>query len=158
MLLSTNDTLCHCVTIVSLRNRTAERRGRQSAHVWQTWQGYYSCVLLWSSFNIMFASLLQTYLFQEKWSWAESLFKQNYCHACHTRFTVFFPLPSCCVNSLMTVDGLWCCVSTKRTPAQETRTIAPTKLLTGPSEREWRQLFLLRCFTLYFLSFCVVAS
>ena len=28
-----NDGLCHCVTIVSLRNRTTERRGRQSAHV-----------------------------------------------------------------------------------------------------------------------------
>ena len=23
--------------------------------------------------------------------------KQNYCHACHTRFAVFLALPSCCV-------------------------------------------------------------
>ena len=26
-------------------------------------------------------------------------FKQNYCHACHTRFAVFLALPSCCVSS-----------------------------------------------------------
>ena len=25
----------------------------------------------------------------------------DYCHACHTRFAVFFPLPSCCVSSLL---------------------------------------------------------
>ena len=29
---------------------------------------------------------------QAKWSLAKSCFKQNYCHACHTRFAVFFPL------------------------------------------------------------------
>ena len=34
--------------IVSLRNRTAGRRGRQNARVWQTWQGYYLRVLSWS--------------------------------------------------------------------------------------------------------------
>ena len=32
---------------------------------------------------------------------AKSCFKQNYCHACHTRFAVFFPLPSRCVSSLL---------------------------------------------------------
>ena len=31
---------------------------------------------------------------------AISFFKQNYCHACYTRFAVFFPLPSCYVSSL----------------------------------------------------------
>ena len=31
----------------------------------------------------------------------KSCFKQNYCHACHTRFAVFFPLPSRCVSSLL---------------------------------------------------------
>ena len=31
---------------------------------------------------------------------AKSYFKQN-CHACHTRFAVFFPLPFCCVSSLL---------------------------------------------------------
>ena len=33
-----------------------------------------------------------------KWSLAKSCSKQNYCHACHTRFALFFPLPSCCVQ------------------------------------------------------------
>ena len=35
---------------------------------------------------------------------AESFFKQNYCHACHTRFAVIFPLPSCGVGSLLRID------------------------------------------------------
>ena len=33
-----------------------------------------------------------------KWSLAKSCSKQNSCHACHTRFALFFPLPSCCVQ------------------------------------------------------------
>ena len=32
---------------------------------------------------------------------AKSYFKQKYCHACHTTFVVFFPLPSCSVSSLL---------------------------------------------------------
>ena len=40
-------------------------------------------------------------LFKGKWSLAKRYFKQNYCHACHTKFAVFFPLPSCCLSSLM---------------------------------------------------------
>ena len=31
---------------------------------------------------------------------AEGFFKQNFCHACHTRFAVVFPLLSCCVSLL----------------------------------------------------------
>ena len=31
----------------------------------------------------------------------KKFFKQDYCHACHTRFAVFFHLPSCCVSSLI---------------------------------------------------------
>ena len=50
----------------------------------------------------MFSGLLQKDLFKGRWILAKSYFKQNYCHACHTRFAVFFPLPSCCVSSLMT--------------------------------------------------------
>ena len=49
----------------------------------------------------MFSGLLQKDLFKGKWSLAKSYFKQNYCHACHIRFAVFFPLPSCCVSSLL---------------------------------------------------------
>ena len=43
----------------------------------------------------MFSGLLGKYLFKGKLISAESFFKQNYCHACHTGFAVFFPLPSC---------------------------------------------------------------
>ena len=49
----------------------------------------------------MFSGLLPKDLFKRKGSLAKSYFKQNYCHACHTRFAVFFPLPSCCVSSLV---------------------------------------------------------
>ena len=85
---------------VSLRNRTAKRRGRQNACVWQTWQCYYVRVLSWSSLTLMFSGLLQKDLFKGGWSSAKRFIKQNYCHASHTGFTVVFPLPSCCVSSL----------------------------------------------------------
>ena len=51
--------------------------------------------------KLRFSGLLQKDLLKGNWSWAKSCFKQNYCHACHTRFAVFFPLPSCCVSSLI---------------------------------------------------------
>ena len=56
--------------------------------------------------TFMFSSRLQDCedpLFTERWSLAESIFKQNYCQACqacHTRFAVVLPLLSCCANSL----------------------------------------------------------
>ena len=31
--------------------------------------------------------------------------KQNYCHACHTTFGVFFSLSSCCISSLIWTRG-----------------------------------------------------
>ena len=54
--------------------------------------------------KLRFSGLLQKDLLKGNWSWAKSCFKQNYCHACHTRFAVFFPLPSCCVSSLIIVN------------------------------------------------------
>ena len=84
-----------------LDNRAAGRRGRQIACAWRTWQGYYVRILSWSSLTSMFSGLLQKDLFKGKWSLAKRFFKQNYCHACHIRFAVFFPLPSCCVSSLL---------------------------------------------------------
>jgi len=89
------------VVTVSLRNRTAERRGRQNAWVWQTWRGYYLRVLSRILLTLMFPALLQKDLFKGMWSLAETKQKQNYCHACHTRFAVVFPLPSCWVSSLI---------------------------------------------------------
>ena len=53
----------------------------------------------------MFSGLLQKDLFKGRWILAKSYFKQNYCHACHTRFAVFFPLPSCCVSSLLKFEA-----------------------------------------------------
>ena len=47
-----------------------------------------------------FTRSLQNDLFKGKWSLAKSCFKQNYCHACRTRLAIF-PLPSCCVSSLI---------------------------------------------------------
>ena len=47
---------------------------------------------------LMFSGLLQKDQFKGKWSLAKSYFKQNYCHACHTRFAVFLPLPTATVG------------------------------------------------------------
>ena len=87
--------------LVSLRNRTAGRRGRQNACAWRTWQGHYFRVLSCSSLTSMFSGLLQKDLLKGGWIFAKSYSKQKYCHACHTRFAVFFPLPSCCVSLLI---------------------------------------------------------
>ena len=62
--------------------------------------GYYSRVLSGIHLTLMFVALLQKDLFKEMWSLADGFFKQNYCHACHTRFAVVFPLPFCCVSLL----------------------------------------------------------
>ena len=51
--------------------------------------------------SLMFSGLLQKGLFKERCSLVKCFFKQNYCHACHTIFAVFFPLRSCCVSSLL---------------------------------------------------------
>jgi len=45
----------------------------------------------------MFSGHLQTDRLKE----GESFFKQNYCRLCHTRFAIFFSLPSCCVSSFL---------------------------------------------------------
>ena len=47
----------------------------------------------------MFLGLSQKVLFKGRWNLRQFFFKQNYCHACHTRFAVFLALPSCCVSS-----------------------------------------------------------
>ena len=89
------------MTKVRLRNRTTERRGRQKDCVWQTWQGYKIACFSWPSLHItVFWSFT---LFKGRWCLSESFFKQNYCHSYHTRFDVFFPLPSCCVSWLITI-------------------------------------------------------
>ena len=95
---------CYRGSFVSLRNRTADRRGRQNACLWQTWQGHYLRVMSSSSQNInVFWSLQKNIYLNESEVWRKSYFKQNYCQVCHTRFAVFFPLPSCCVSSLFMV-------------------------------------------------------
>ena len=54
----------------------------------------------------MFSGLLPKDLFKRKGRLAKSYFKQNYCHVCHIRFAVFFPLPSCCVSSLLSSSSI----------------------------------------------------
>ena len=56
--------------------------------------------------TLMFSGLLQKDLFKGKRSLAKGYFKQNYCHACHTRFAVFFPPSSCSVSLLIIVLSL----------------------------------------------------
>ena len=115
------------ILIVSLRNRTAGRRGRQNVCVWQTWQGYNLHVMSWSSLSINVFWFLQKDLFKGKWWLAKSYFKQNYCHACHTRFAVFFPLPSCCVSSLMSLQ----------LPVQDVKFSCLVPTVHVPSGQDW---------------------
>ena len=89
-------------TLVSLRNRTTGRSGRQNTCVWQTWHCYFLRVLSWSSLNDNVFWSLPKDPFKGKWCLAKRNFKQNYCHAWHTKIKVFVPLPSCCVSSLLT--------------------------------------------------------
>ena len=74
--------------LVSLRNRMAQRRGRQNACVTNV-TGLFPACLLRSSINITVFWYLQKDLLKGSWSLAGIVFKQNYCHACHTRFFVF---------------------------------------------------------------------
>ena len=87
--------------IVSSRNRTAERRRRQNAWVWQTWQDYYLSVLSGVHLTLMFFALLQKYLFKRMLSLAEGFFQTKLLSHLHTRFAVVFPLPFCYVSSLL---------------------------------------------------------
>ena len=68
--------LVNALILVSLRKKTAERRGRQNACVWQTWQAYYLCVLWWSSLKLMFSGLWEKDLFKGGWSSAEKFLIQ----------------------------------------------------------------------------------
>ena len=91
-------------TLVSVRNRTAGRRGRQNVCVWQTWRGYHLRVLSWSSLNVLCSLVFYKKInLKESQVWRKVISKQNYCHACLTRFAVFLPLPSCCVSSLFKI-------------------------------------------------------
>ena len=45
------------------------------------------------------SGLIQKYLFRRGWRLAGKCSKRNYCHVCHTRFVVSFPLRSYCVSS-----------------------------------------------------------
>ena len=51
--------------------------------------------------TLMFFALLQKDLFLGMRSLVEGFFKQNHCHACHTRFAVVSRLSSCCISSLI---------------------------------------------------------
>ena len=90
----------HYSKLVSLRNRTEEENGKTP--VCKIPDRAITCEFCRDlHLPLIFSGLLQKDLSTERWSLAESYSKQNYCHACHTRFAVFFPLPSCCVNSLL---------------------------------------------------------
>ena len=84
--------------IVSLRNRTAKRLYVTNV------TGYYNIICMCRRdlyLTSLFSGLLQKDLFKGGLSLAESFFKQNYCHACQTRFAVSFPPTSFCVSSLI---------------------------------------------------------
>ena len=53
--------------------------------------------------TLMFSGLLQKRSVMKVWRKIYS--KLNYCHVFHTRFAVFFPLPSCCISSVLARKG-----------------------------------------------------
>ena len=97
---------------MSLCNRMAERRGQQNICVWQ---GYHLCVFSWFS---LYSVTVFWFFTKRSAYWKVKFgiffFKHNYCHSCHTRFTIFFPLPSCCVSSLLSDEQLSLLVCTWR--------------------------------------------
>ena len=85
------------VVKIVLRNRTAlKKRTAKCSRVTNVTGPLRTYLQL----TLMFSGLLQKDLFKGNWSLARSYFRQNYCHTCHTRFAVFFSLPSCCVSWL----------------------------------------------------------
>ena len=60
-------------------------------------------VVIFHYINVSWSVFYKKILFEGEAIKDESFFKQNYCHARHTRFPVFFPLPSCCVSSLILI-------------------------------------------------------
>ena len=87
--------LLNCCVVIELTKRKTKR---DKAITWEFCCGLPS--------SLMFSGLLQKGLFKGRCSLVKCFFKQNYCHACHTRFAVFFPLPSCCVSSLILLDNV----------------------------------------------------
>ena len=92
------------VTLVSLRNRTQEEEDGRTLVCDKRDKAISYAFCRDLHLTSMFSGLLQKDLFKGKWILAKSYFKQNYCHACHTRFAVFFPFPSCCVSSLLCAE------------------------------------------------------
>ena len=65
-----------------------------------------ACFVVIFTKHFMFSGLLQKDQLKESEVWRKVISKQNYCHACLTRFAVFLPLPSCRVSSLLSeTDG-----------------------------------------------------
>ena len=86
---------CQQTLIVSLHNRTAERRGQQNACVWQMWQGYYLHVLSWSYGNLCFLIFLK-----EDEVWGNFFSNKIIIVTLETQgLTIFFALPACWVSS-----------------------------------------------------------
>ena len=84
----------------SKKRRTANACVRRTWHVSHCTCMFF-CDLNWT---LLCFGLFQKDLSKERRSSAESFSKSHdYSRACHTRFAVFFPLPSCCVSSLISV-------------------------------------------------------
>ena len=77
----------HCNSEFTQQDGRKKRKKRTAKGLWKA---YYLCFFVWSSLKLTFSGLLQNDLFKGGWSSAEKFFKQNYCHACHTRFAVSF--------------------------------------------------------------------
>ena len=91
------------------KKRTAERRGRRQKEedgrkfVCSKHDRAITCLFHRElHLKLPCSCLLQKDLLKERWGLAGIFFTRNYFHACRTRFFVFFPLPSYCTSSLIT--------------------------------------------------------
>ena len=59
--------------------------------------------------TLMFLVFYKKTCLKEGEVWRKVFLEHNYCHVFHTKIAAFFPLPSCCVSSVLARKGTLCC-------------------------------------------------
>lgn len=111
--LTTMCSLLYCYNSELMQQDSAKMR--MAKHLWVT-----NIAPLFKS--KLWCGLFHKHLFKGRWMLAENLFKQYLFNVCHTRFVIFFPLPSFWVNSLIIHEGS--CLTVCTPGSQVTSTIA----------------------------------
>ena len=97
-----NKLSCHIIIINSEFTQQDDRKKRMAKRLCVTnltWLLLVHFVIFTS--HLCFLDFYEKICLKEGEVWQKVFIKQNYCHACHSRFAVFFPLLSYYVSSLM---------------------------------------------------------